>query len=273
VRERVFPLSSRGLSEWTGGLPSGFFVMLLVILLPIFAAQAAEGSPRDLVASGNELYKTGRFSEALELYDRALELMPDSLEILFNKGNAYFQSGEFEKARDAYEAVALQTGNKALKAKAHFNLGCAANREALQSDKSEQEALELINLCIRHYKEALKLDSDYRSEAGRGIESARLATFRIQEKIRPDHDSKQRDRSIPADSADDSQDKKDKSDHAGNAAGQQLPVSPDQQPGAKYKPKEPEPRETPADIMREEAEDSGKFRRSSSIGNTAGKDW
>jgi hypothetical protein len=32
-------------------------------------------------------------------------------------------------------------------------------------------------------------------------------------------------------------------------------------------------RETPADIMREEAEDSARFRRSFHVGGSAGKDW
>jgi len=247
--------------------------LFLVLLLPVLTTQAAAASPRDLVASGNERYKEAKFSGALEFYDRALELMPDSPEILFNKGNAHFQNGEFEKARDAYERTALLSGSEALKAKAHFNLGCAANREALQGDKSEREALELIDLCIRNYKEAQELDSNYRSEAGRGIESARLATFRIREKIRFDPSSKQRDQTQPDGSVDDSQDSKGKPQSAGNAPGMSLPEGSDQRTGPKLKPEEPAPRETPADIMREEAENSGNFRRSSSGGDTARKDW
>jgi tetratricopeptide (TPR) repeat protein len=260
------------------GVPGGILfpsLEILLFLVFLFASTAGANatSPRDLLASAKEFYEVGKFSEAMELYDRALELMPDSPEILFNKGNAHFQRGEFEKARHAYGRAALLSENRALEAKAHFNMGCAAGREALQGDKSEREALELIDRCIRHYKEALRLDAGYRSEAGRGIESARLATFRIREKVRPDPSSKNRDKTLPDGSTEDSQNAK-TGVGAGNASGQPPLESPEQQStGTKYKSGQPSPRETPADIMREEAENSGKFRRSVSSGNTARKDW
>ncbi len=257
------------------GLIQGAAGPILALLL-VFTAHAGGTSPRDLIASGNRSYGEARFSQALEFYDRALELMPDSPEVLLNKGNAHFQNGEFDKARDAYGRAVMLCRRSPLRAKAEFNLGCAANREALQNDKSEQEAMELIGLAIRHYKEAVKLDPGYRPEAGRGIESARLAVFRIQEKIRPDATSNNnRDVTIKDDSSDESQRDKTRDEPAGNSPGQLLPENTNRQgSAAKYRQRMPgDPRETPADILREEAEDQSKFQRASRSGDAAVKDW
>lgn len=48
---------------------------------------------------GNNYYKLGQFTKAIELYDRALELRPDLLETHFNKGLALTRLAHYPEAR------------------------------------------------------------------------------------------------------------------------------------------------------------------------------
>lgn len=256
--------------------------MLLLIFCP---AQAGTDSPRDLAASGNRSYQAGNFAEALESYDRALELMPDCPEILFDKGNAHFLNGQFEKARDAYGRSAQLSADRALKAKAHFNSACAAARQALgDSEISDRKCLALLDLSISQYREALRLDAGYRRQAGRGIEIARLAILRIREKVwvqaAPSEQS--RNRGLNGSTGDTEHDGTgaESAENAPNRppSGSEIPGGMEvrgNQQGARGEDgqSQSELRETPADIMREEAEDSAKFRRSFHVGGNAGKDW
>jgi tetratricopeptide (TPR) repeat protein len=259
--------------------PDGIFSLFLALFLLVFTAQAGADSPRDLVASANELYKAGKVAEALESYGRALELAPDSPEILFNEGNAHFQNGEFEKARDAYGRAALLSENGALKAKAHFNLGCAATSEAVRdSEKAEKKSLGLLDVAVSHYKEALKLDPSYRSEAGRGIESARRIISMIRNKVWVESAPEQGRKRASNASAEDARNSKDEAEAAENASGKQPPVS-ETPKGMEVKGRPQDIRskgehhETPADIIREEGQNSGKLRRRVHTGQTAVKDW
>jgi tetratricopeptide (TPR) repeat protein len=269
------------------GGPGGILSLFLVLLLLVFTAQAGADSPRDLVALANELYKAGKVVEALESYEKALKLAPDSPEILFDKGNAHFQNGEFEKARDAYGRAALLSENGALKAKAHFNLGCAATSEAIRdSEKAGKKSLALLDVAVMHYKEALRLDSNYRSEAGRGIESARLSILQIREKIQLEAEGAA---DLLADGPPRNRDVAERTENASEQppSGNEIQKGTEEYAGPQEIGSQGpqitdatreiealgEPLETPADILHEEAENSETFRRSFYIGDAAGRNW
>ncbi|MCI0441369.1 MAG: tetratricopeptide repeat protein, partial [Chloroflexi bacterium] len=69
----------------------------------LFTPQAQAQSARSLVQQGNQAYESKNYQEALDAYEKAAEIEPDSPRIWFNKGDALYQQGEFEKALDAYE--------------------------------------------------------------------------------------------------------------------------------------------------------------------------
>ena len=63
------------------------------------AAAAQRG--RTQVNEGNRLYEEGLFEEAHERYLEALREAPNSPLVLFNDGNALYQTEEYERALDA----------------------------------------------------------------------------------------------------------------------------------------------------------------------------
>lgn len=156
----------------------------IVLFFVIFPSGAIEAnSARGLTEEGNALYRAGKYDEALQAYEQAEREQPDSPEILFNKGNATLQKGDTAKAREAYEAAAIQAKNPALEAKCQFNLG---HVDFIEGEKkvpaSPREALPLYERSIRHFQNALRADPSL-VEAGENIEIARIKLKELMDRI------------------------------------------------------------------------------------------
>jgi tetratricopeptide (TPR) repeat protein len=50
------------------------------------------------LTKGNDPYKMKKFSEAIEYYDKAIELDPNNIGAWINKGEAYYDLGGHERA-------------------------------------------------------------------------------------------------------------------------------------------------------------------------------
>ncbi|WP_295951913.1 tetratricopeptide repeat protein, partial [Rhodoferax sp.] len=95
---------------------------------------------------GSFLHKQGQMQEALQAKQRAVQLLPDDTEALFNLALAYGEQGQVQQAERCYRAViALQPDD----AEAHHNLG-----NALFGQGRRAEALP----C---YREAVRLQPDF----------------------------------------------------------------------------------------------------------------
>ena len=84
-----------------------FCLMVLAILCtPISTSNDAQPNS---VAIWNEngvsLYNQGKYNEALQAFNNALEFDSRSPEIWFNKGNAFYSQGKYEEALRAYDRV------------------------------------------------------------------------------------------------------------------------------------------------------------------------
>ncbi len=65
---------------------------------------------------GLALSKTGKFDEAIMCYDKALVISPKDYVVLNNKGSAFYKKGEIERAMQCYkDALELNPGSKTAK--------------------------------------------------------------------------------------------------------------------------------------------------------------
>jgi Ca-activated chloride channel family protein len=101
------------------------------------------------VDEGNALAAQNDPEGALKAYDRALERLPDSAELHFDRANQMLKLGSDHAMRAHDEALkAMQTGDRSLKARATFDLALA------------QEEMGNPDEAIKSYQETLALDPD-----------------------------------------------------------------------------------------------------------------
>jgi Ca-activated chloride channel homolog len=114
---------------------------LAVALLAIGAGPPAE-TAAGLVARGQRAYASGQFAEALEAFDRAIELEPEAAVPRFDAASALFQLRRFPEAITRYEEARSQ-GDAALSIKVDYALG---NAQLALGDVAE--ALARYDACL-----------------------------------------------------------------------------------------------------------------------------
>ena len=135
----------------------GLIGAALLVAMP--SALAAQRGRAD-VTEGNRLYEEGLFIEAHEKYLEALRAAPGSPLVLFNDGNALYQSEEYERALDAYRQ-AIESGDPAWAGPAWYNLG-----NALYRGQQLGESLEAFKQALRSNPD----DLDYKHNLERVLE-------------------------------------------------------------------------------------------------------
>ncbi|PIU83768.1 MAG: hypothetical protein COS68_02255 [Elusimicrobia bacterium CG06_land_8_20_14_3_00_38_11] len=118
--------------------------ILLFLIAVSIAAQWLYPSIRSNLGKGNSAYKKEKYDAALEKYKLAETEKPDLPETMFNLGNVYYKTGNYEDAIKNYEK-ATYSKDIIFQSKAYYNIGNALYRvgklpEAIQLYK---KALEL----------------------------------------------------------------------------------------------------------------------------------
>lgn len=140
--------------------------------------------PEDVKNAGNELYRKGKFEDALLLYDRAIAISPDNASYRSNRAAALTALGRLgEAVRECEEAVRLEPGHGRAHqrlASLYLRLGqvenarhhlCYPGQQPDPCELSKLQSLEKhLNLCIESrrigdWKNAVK-ESDAAMEAG-----------------------------------------------------------------------------------------------------------
>lgn len=117
-------------------------VLCFVFLLPSYGLSASAYS---IIKKGNKKFNEQNWGEAASHYSQAQIKKPDSAEIYFNLGDALYKEGKFKEARQLFEK-ALELDEGKLRPNLFYNMGNSDFRlgqfeKALQSYES---ALELI---------------------------------------------------------------------------------------------------------------------------------
>lgn len=100
------------------------------------------------IAKGNEAYRKGDYSTAIEAYKNALRKQPENNTARFNLANALQKQNELKAANKNYDEVIENEVAASLKAESNYNKGLAYVKEK-----------DLLK-AIASFKEALKQNSD-----------------------------------------------------------------------------------------------------------------
>ncbi len=119
---------------------------ILCFAIVAFMTDGYAQSANKSIAKANELYKEGKFEEAIAEYRKAMEADPDNETLNYNLGNAVFKKDGFDEAREAYERSIKLSKDKSFKEKNTYNKGVTYTRQ-----KKLMES-------IAEYKAALKMD-------------------------------------------------------------------------------------------------------------------
>ncbi len=100
VAERHLLMGKRRLLAGLLLLSTLAVAVLVVALLPTVAGSAAVDLPRaqERAAEGNRAYESGRWDDAIEAWQQAIDAGLDHEVILYNLGNAWFKKGRIGKA-------------------------------------------------------------------------------------------------------------------------------------------------------------------------------
>jgi cytochrome c-type biogenesis protein CcmH/NrfG len=85
---------------------------VIILLLILMTSAQCKQTAEDWFNKGFALYGQGKYDDAIQAYDVAIQLKPDFAEAYSNKGNALLQQGKYDEAigvdpnyADAYYAI------------------------------------------------------------------------------------------------------------------------------------------------------------------------
>ncbi|MFR9503580.1 MAG: tetratricopeptide repeat protein [Rikenellaceae bacterium] len=125
------------------------YILTIVASIISLSLSAQELPERGLIRKGNRAYNKNEYKAAIESYDKAHTIAPDSFEALYNYANALHKDEQYAKAEELYASVDAESlPTDADRAELFFNMG-----NSLFMQQKYKEALE-------SYKSAMRADPD-----------------------------------------------------------------------------------------------------------------
>jgi Ca-activated chloride channel family protein len=102
-------------------------------------------------------YKSGKYEEAMQNYQKAVENQPARSELQFDRGDAAYKAGEYSEAEEAFRK-ALETPDLGLQENTYYNLGNAQYEHGDAMQKVDpKKTIGLWEQALHSYDSALKL--------------------------------------------------------------------------------------------------------------------
>jgi tetratricopeptide (TPR) repeat protein len=121
-------------------------------LIPLFEAQADLASATALFQKGNQSYEDGRFEQAVEEYEKILNLGVKNFRVFYNLGNAYFRQNQLGKAVLNYRrALALEPRDEDVQANLSF-------AKLFTLDKIEEQKINPLSNLLHWFLDLWSLD-------------------------------------------------------------------------------------------------------------------
>lgn len=128
------------------------------VSLLAFAVLAGTATARAAdVVTAEQDYKSGKYEESMQAYQKAAENDPARNDLQFNRGDAAYKAGDYSEAEEAFRK-ALDTPDLDLQENAYYNLGNAQYQhgDAMKSVDTKK-AIALWEQALHSYDSALKL--------------------------------------------------------------------------------------------------------------------
>ena len=134
----------------------------MIFLLLLLAAQTAQ----ELVTRGNSAMMAKRFQEAVLLYESAVAMRPDSAEVHYDLGGAYYRMGDYSRALDSFERAASLRRKGRLAGMARYNAAHCVFQQGLGLVYSDPEgAIGMLEQSLASFREAPRLDPGLAADA------------------------------------------------------------------------------------------------------------
>jgi len=130
-------------------------ISVIWLLYPALGAFAASVS--SAVGRGNILYQEEKFDEALEEYNEAQAILPDSDIINYNIGVARYKKGDYQGAIEAF-IKAFTTDDVELEAKVNYNIGNSKYKQGeLKETTDLKDAISIYKETLDYYKRSIEI--------------------------------------------------------------------------------------------------------------------
>lgn len=121
--------------------------LLLFLTLALVATNNSGFSQewRDSLNHARELYKGGKYKEALKYYKSAERLAPNDVDLSEEKGQSAYRAGSYKEAEEAFRSAAGKLTDKKRKSSAYNNVGNSRmkQRDYAGAEESFKESLRL----------------------------------------------------------------------------------------------------------------------------------
>lgn len=146
------------------------------ILFVLFSFNLHSSSPEKLIKKGNDYYKKGKYTEALEEYTKARIILPTEAGLNYNIGNINYKKNDYDKAIELFQK-ALESKDEGLKEKTYFNIGnCHFQKEdylnaiefykkALDLNPKDEDAKINLELARKKLKDQAKKEKQQQQQA------------------------------------------------------------------------------------------------------------
>jgi Ca-activated chloride channel family protein len=136
------------------GMRVAFAIMAFVLFsAPAFAAPGAKE-----VRAGNDLYRQGKFPQALEQYEKAAQKNPGEARIEYDLGAAAYKAQDYDAAADHFQKSLLTDDDK-FRQSVHFNLGDAFYRAGVARENNDiEQGVKRLESSLESFEKARALD-------------------------------------------------------------------------------------------------------------------
>ena len=139
-------------------------LILKFLVFGSFYSQSIES--RLILKEGNNSYKKGDFKNSSNSYINSIAEDQNNLDAIYNNGNSYMMSGDFQGARENFNNYISKSKSNTDKSKAHYNIGNSyLTQYAKETKEGGQPSIEYLESAVNEYKKSLRhnpKDSDAR---------------------------------------------------------------------------------------------------------------